>query len=268
MIRLVVAGFFVVAGLVAEAVRVVVDRRLVVVGLAAAPDAAAAAVAVGFAAEAVFVAGAFAVVVVREVRRAVVAGLRVVRPRVVAGRRVVVVRVAGRRGRCRRRGRALTGVITVAAWIAAAPTPFAAAEPAPFAADPAPLAAAPAAFAALVAPLAAAAAAAALSRATLAASDATSVAASAACRWRLPICFRAFSADASWRNRFASVARAAARRFSSLRSSLAALFGLAIGSTSVQRRAARAPSYSKVGRPVETDRRQTASMPRSARTSR
>ena len=37
-------------------------------------------------------------------------------------------------------------------------------------------------------------------------------------------------------------------------------------SPSVQRRATRAPSYSSVGRPVETDRRQIASLPRSAST--
>jgi hypothetical protein len=202
------AGFAVVAGFVRRDACVggfvavaVVDRavagRLRVVGRLGVVSGAAAAPAAGVGA--VFVVAVLAAVA-RGVRRLVVAaGVRAVRRRVV-GREVDVgdaagVVVAGETGW------PLTGVIAPAAWIAAAPTPLTAADPASLAADPAPLAAAPAAFAAVPAPLAAVVAAAAamdaVNRATFAASEVTSVAALAACRWRLPICLRAFSADAS-----------------------------------------------------------------------
>jgi hypothetical protein len=204
------AGFAVVAGFVrrdacvggfvavlAPEVDRAVAGRLRVVGRLGVVSGAAAAPAAGVGA--VFVVAVLAAVA-RGVRRLVVAaGVRAVRRRVV-GREVDVgdaagVVVAGETGW------PLTGVIAPAAWIAAAPTPLTAADPASLAADPAPLAAAPAAFAAVPAPLAAVVAAAAamdaVNRATFAASEVTSVAALAACRWRLPICLRAFSADAS-----------------------------------------------------------------------
>ena len=196
--------------------------------------------------------------------------------RAVVVRRVVVARVVA--------GGAtvwpLTGVIAPAAWSAAEPTPFAAADPAPFAAEPAPLATAPAAFAAELAvraaaptpfaatipapfatdpaSLAAVAAADAVNRATFAARAATSFAASAACRWRFPTCLRAFCADASWRSRFDSVACAAARRFSSLRSSLVSLCDLAIGSTSVPAARGAFPTAKWAGRSRQTVARHQA----------
>ena len=101
-----------------------------------------------------------------------------------------------------------TGVTAWLAWAAADPTLRAAPDVAPVtvsAADPAAEDA---------------------SAATRDARDATSLSAAAACRRRLVTCLRPFvpRATASWRRRFASVFRAAASRFSSLCSSLAAPF--------------------------------------------
>jgi len=97
----------------------------------------------------------------------------------------------------------LTGETASTAWTAALPTARAA-PPVALAADPAADAASPA---------------------SLPASAATSWAASPACFDRLATCFLPLvaCADASWRSRLASVARAASRRFSSFRISLPAL---------------------------------------------
>ena len=99
-----------------------------------------------------------------------------------------------------------------AAWAAAAATPLAA----PPMASPT----------VLTAELTAEPAAEAASEAILDATDVTSEAASSACLRRLAISSAAFGpcAAASWRSRFDSVLRAAARLFSSLRSSFVAAF--------------------------------------------
>jgi hypothetical protein len=107
------------------------------------------------------------------------------------------------------------GVRTWLAWTAAPPADFAA-----------PPIFARARLAADVAVEAAEDAAAAVIAPTLAASDATSASASATCLRRFATCLRPFvpAAVASWRTRFASVFRADASAFSSLRSSFAATF--------------------------------------------
>jgi hypothetical protein len=136
----------------------------------------------------------------RGVRRAagfaVLAGVRVRRRRLVGGVAATDGVTIG--------GLVLTGDTASTAWIAAVPT----ARAAPAVA----LAADPAADAARLA--------------SLPASAATSLAASPACFERLATCFCPFVpwAVASWRSRLASIARAASRRPSSFRISLAAAF--------------------------------------------
>jgi hypothetical protein len=112
---------------------------------------------------------------------------------------------------------AFTGETAPAAWIAADPTRFTASPTAP----PTSTAAEPATEA--------------VTAAAFDKSDATSLASSAACRWRLATSLRPFEpcAAASCPRRLVSVARAAARRFSSWRSSFAAFSRLPIRSTSL-----------------------------------
>jgi len=141
---------------------------------------------------------------------------------------IVVARDAAAADVLMRTSSAVTGETASAAWIAAVPTRFTTpltAPPTSPAADPAAAAVAPAADPAADA----------VAPAILDTSDATSLAASAACFWRLATSLRPFEpcAAASCPSRFVSVARASARRFSSLRSSFAAFSRLPIGSTSV-----------------------------------
>jgi fluoride exporter len=153
-----------------------------------------------------------------------VAGLAAEAAFVAAIRFIVVARDAAAADVLMRTSSAVTGETASAAWIAAVPTRFTTpltASPTSPAADPAAAAVAPAAAA--VAP-AADPAADAVAPAILETSDATSLAASAACFWRLATSLRPFEpcAAASCPSRFVSVARASARRFSSLRSSFTA----------------------------------------------
>jgi hypothetical protein len=164
-------------------------------------------------------------------------------------------------GRARDDVGSLTGDTAPAACAAADPTPLATSPMAPptfDATSPTVEAAEPAAEAAIPA--------------SFAASVATSDAASAACVARLTICFRPFLAwaDASCWSRFDSVARAAIRRFSSLRNSFAALLvgdpplGFAIDRSSVHRCAASAPSCITSRVVIPMGRRRRASLPRPA----